>query len=134
MMSFILIIAAAVVMHSHLKASRAEAKFNEYLVCLLLYELGDAQDSSMPRAILQKILPCHPDESDELIAFLEEQKLIEVYPDDSASRVRLLARPYLLFATGNWRRALDPRDTQQFEVELARARYKLKQEYGAWPV
>lgn len=124
------LVVANLFIYSLFRTSRDERRFNEFLVCLVLYELGNDDESSMPLGMLRHILPCHPDEADELIAHLEGEQLVEIYLDDNAPRARLGARPYLLLESGNWRRAFQPDVHQRFELALASARSKLTDQFG----
>lgn len=108
-----------------LRASRAERRFNEYLVCLMLHELGDARDSSLPLSHLVDILPVHPDETRETLAYLRYAQLIETYLDGDESRVRLGPRTLKLFESGGWRRALPFEERQMFEYQIRMAKHKL---------
>ncbi|MCC6563522.1 hypothetical protein IT087_01370 [Candidatus Uhrbacteria bacterium] len=124
----------AIVVYIHLRHSRNDHNFNEFLLGLVLYELGHAEDSSMSLALLKRIMPCDPDFVDDLLAGLEDRRQIEFFHEDRELRVRMSTRLYLLFATGNWRRVLKPEAQRRFEEELAQIRSRLELEPGARPV
>lgn len=100
------------------RAGREERRFNEFFVCLLLYELGDDPNPSLTVGILRKILPCHPEEADELIADLLDRKIIELTESGGVYRVRIGPK------------AAPPPDRPRFEEALVEARHKLLLERG----
>lgn len=109
---------------SMFRARRAEQRFNEFLACHLLYELGDGERSSMPLGVLRMILPCHPEEADELLEHLHSEQQIEIVTENGARLAHLTPRPYLRHSSGNWRRYLPPDHLEDFERAMQMSRGK----------